>query len=202
MSREMLPLTVGDIASFARTLSRALHRQLDETGRLPSHVELLNMLARAVGHGNFQQFRAGISGTPVTSFPAPLNLVAEDTAAASRADEDGEHPEAVNPKRLRRLAGYFDERGRLKRWPPKYTQRLSCLWVMWARVTARTGYSEQQLNDLLTDNHLFGDHALLRREMVDNGMLRRTPDGRRYERVELPPPPEAAALLERLRSIH
>ena len=45
MSRDLIPLTTPDVSGFARSLSRQL------TGREapPSHLELLNMLARAAG---------------------------------------------------------------------------------------------------------------------------------------------------------
>ena len=59
--------------------------------------------------------------------------------------------------------------------------------------------TEKQVNAQLEATHLFGDHALLRRELVDGGWLTRKRDGSDYRRIEREPPPEALALLQRLR---
>jgi hypothetical protein len=55
------------------------------------------------------------------------------------------------------------------------------------------------MNTLLLANHLFEDPALLRREMKDRGMLKRTLDGRVYRRVERKPPHMAVALIRFVR---
>jgi hypothetical protein len=49
-----MPLHVGDVSDFARTL----RRQLDAMQRTPGHVEMLNLLARAGGYRNIQHLRA------------------------------------------------------------------------------------------------------------------------------------------------
>jgi hypothetical protein len=176
MSRTPLPLHVGDISAFARSLGG----QLADCGRTPGHVELLNMLARSSGHKNFQHLRAS----------------ALQAAQPSPAGQ----PEPVNPARLTRLARLFDRNGQLSRWPGKRGMEEPCLWVVWSHIPARQTFSETQLNDLLNTLHSFGDHALLRRGLIDCGMMTRTPDGREYRRVELKPSAEALALLERLGS--
>lgn len=175
MSRTLLPLHVGDISAFARSLGS----QLADCERTPGHVELLNMLARSSGHKNFQHLRASAMQTMQSSPPAPA-------------------PEPVDQARLKRLARLFDREGQLLRWPGKRGMEASCLWVIWSRIPARQSFSETQLNDLLNTLHRFGDHALLRRGLIDCGLMTRTPDGREYRRVELKPTAEALALLERL----
>ena len=171
MSRTPLPFAVEDLTALAR----GLERQLAEHDGRPGHVEMLNMLARAGGFRNFQHFRAQAEtidrlATPVA--PAPV-----DTA------------------RLARLARLFDGDGVLTRWPGKENQRADCLWVMWSRLPARRIMTEREVNDRLTAQHRFGDHALIRRELVDRGLLWRTIDGRQYRRLEQAPPPAAKALL-------
>lgn len=79
-------------------------------------------------------------------------------------------------------------------------QFMVCLWVMWSRLPARARLTEKEINHILMHNHLFADHALLRRELVDRKMVRRTADGRSYQRNEVQPSPEALALLEHLRN--
>ena len=175
MSRTPLPLVVGDISGFARSLRNGL----EGLDRLPGHVEMLNLIARAGGFRNFQQFRARQTAREALEAPLP-------------------QPIAVDYTLVKRLARVFDQEGRLVRWPKKFTQRMICLWVMWSRVPARTPLNEKEISDLLNREHLFGDHALLRRELVDRGMVDRTPDGRRYTRIEQQPPAEALELVRHL----
>jgi hypothetical protein len=51
---------------------------------------------------------------------------------------------------------------------------------------------------LLSRLHLFGDAALLRRELFDFGLVHRTRDGRQYRRIERKPPAELGPLLRRI----
>ena len=171
MSRQPLALAVGDVAAFAR----ALRRGLDELGRLPGHVEMLNLLARAAGYKNFQQLRAEQEPPEVGGTASPVQAPVSSASPA----------ETVDPKRLNRLARYFDDQARLVRWPGKHTQRVSCLWALWSRLPAGTAMTEAEISAWLGERHLFGDHALLRRELVDQGMVTRTPDGREYRRLEV-----------------
>ncbi|WP_454287808.1 DUF2087 domain-containing protein [Rhizobium arsenicireducens] len=55
--------------------------------------------------------------------------------------------------------------------------------------------TERQVNELVKRRHAFGDHALIRREMVNLKLLSRTADCRSYRRVERRPPADALALI-------
>jgi hypothetical protein len=198
VSKIPLPFAVPDISALAR----ALRRQLDGLERLPSHLEMLNLLARSAGFKNFQHFHAEAQAGPPT--PGVAAESAPDSAASDAA-QAGAEPQAadvaaqpVDPKLVQRLARLFDAQGRLLRWPKKSAPRLACLWVLWSRLPAREIMTERQISDRLTDLHAFGDYAFLRRQLVDLGLVTRTPDGREYRRVESRPPAEALALLERL----
>lgn len=175
MSRIPLPMSVGDVSAFARTL----RTRLLDSEQVPSHVELLNIIAKAGGFRNFQHLKAQQETAP-----------AAETVAQTVTDDD--------LKRIKKLLRLFDGQGRLIRWPGKFTLRMLCLWAMWSHIPARDTLSEAEINDLLGQWHLFEDHALLRREMADHGMVRRTADGRQYSRIEQQPP---AAALELLRQI-
>lgn len=172
MSRTPLPFAVDDLAAFARSLAGQL---ADHDGR-PGHVELLNMLARAGGFRNWQHLHAQ---------HATLADLATPPTPAVPVDTD----------RLARIARYFDDEGYLLRWPGKAGHRPDCLWVLWAALPPRTDMHEREVNERLNERHRFGDHALLRRELVDRELLWRTVDGRRYRRIEKAPPPEARALI-------
>lgn len=176
MPKENIPFATADVSALAKSL----RAQLSARDAPPSHVEMLNMLARAAGHRNFQQFRAQAASRaapappPVEAEPGPDFAVVEAT--------------------LR----HFDEQGRLVRWPARRRQQVLCLWALWARLPAGGVFAERELNALLVERHLFGDHALLRRDLFDMGLLSRTPDGREYRRVERQPPGEAKILIRRL----
>jgi hypothetical protein len=175
MSRTAIPFQTHDVSSLARSL----RAQLQERTTVPSHVEVLNMLARAVGRRNFQQLRA---------------QAAEAAATVSAAAPFAPEPASVDPRSLDRVRRCFAEDGRLLRWPAKRSDQVLALWGLWSKLPARVELTEQQISQRLRDLHDFADHALLRRELIEAGLFHRTPDCRAYRRVEKPPTAEAAAL--------
>lgn len=177
MSRSQIPFAADDMSALARSL----RTQLAGRDGLPGHVELLNMLSRAAGRRNFQHFRAQLS--------------AHERLAAPLAS-----PEPVDHIRVARTARQFDTEGRLTRWPSRPWQRQLCLWVLWSGIPAGETFSEKGISTLLDGLQRFGDHALMRRELVDNGMLFRTDDCRIYRRIERKPPADAVALIRHLKT--
>lgn len=173
--RTPLPFAADDLSALARFLSR----EIKALPQPPGHVQMLNLLARSAGHRNYQALKAQLE-------------------ARDRLDEPPPPAETVDHLLVERTARYFDDQGRLVSWPSRVSQQRLCLWWMWSRLPAETDMSEPQINDRLKAAHLFGDHALLRRDMVDMGLVTRTRDGRAYRRVERPPEPEALALIRRL----
>jgi hypothetical protein len=173
MNRSVVPFYAGDISSLARSL----HRQITASGHTPGHVELLNMLARAVGSQNFQHFRA-------------------QAMAEKRLLRNAPPPAPIDYVELQRLTRYFAASGEWVRWPTKYSHQEPCLWVLWSRLPPRKTLSEREINHLLLANHSFDDPALLRREMKERKMVTRTLDGREYRRVERKPPGMALALIK------
>lgn len=172
MSRTVLPFHTDDLSTFAK----ALGGELRARDGAPGHVELLNMLARAGGCRNFQHLKA-------------------QAAAKAALEAPPEVEPTVDYLRLRRTLRLYGADGMLLRWPPKLWERGLCLWVLWAALPARREMAEKEVNALITARHDFGDYALLRRWMVDLGMLTRTPDGSVYRRVERRPSAEARALI-------
>ncbi|MGE4297360.1 MAG: DUF2087 domain-containing protein [Desulfovibrionaceae bacterium] len=186
MSRTHLPLHTADLAVFARSL----RVQLAGRGQVPSHLELMNMLARSAGYRNFQHLRAeAMALGPDAQAPAP-----EADAPVSAPAV----PSAEDMARARRVARHFDAQGRLMRWPGKQSQRVPCLWALWAAMPPRESLTEPQVNALLEAGHSFGDAALLRRWLCDMHLMTRTRDGREYRRVERQPPPDALELMRLL----
>lgn len=150
-----------------------------------SHVQLLNMLVRAVGYRNFQHYRA--------------QFAARERLERLATPEPATPEEPVDLRRVERAARHFGPDGLLARWPGKVSLQRLCLWWVWSRLPAGRELTGTQMDDALRACHHFGDHALLRRWLCDLGMATRTPDGRQYRRVEQRPPQEALALLQHLR---
>ena len=172
MSRQRLPYHAPDISALAKSLAR----QLDDSPERPGHVELLNLLARAVGFRNYQALRASHQ-------------------AETRLAREAEPSAVVDFRRVEQWRRYFDDAGCLQRWPKKHSHREVCLWVLWSRLPARQRWSERELNQRLRVQECLGDHLLLRRALVDGGWLARTDDGGEYWRIERRPPAELSALL-------
>ena len=177
MSRIPIAFASADISALARSLKE----QLTALGETPSHVQLLNMLARAAGFRNFQHMKAEAEAAP----PVPA---------------DAPPPPPVDEARIARVAGAFGPSGELLRWPSKTYHQELCLWVLWAYYPRQSVMDERQVSAWLNARHEFGDAALLRRTMVTMGLVTRTQDGREYRRVEQTPPPDLAPLLARLES--
>src|SRR5450631_2919945 len=88
----------------------------------------------------------------------------------------------------------------MPRWPAKDGHQKLCLWRLWSFIPAGEVFAEGQINEILKTKHLFGDHALLRRAVYDNGLVSRTADGGEYRRIERKPPADAIALIQYLNS--
>src|SRR6476646_4906948 len=76
MTRTLVPYAAPDISALARMLERALADHQITHGRLPGHVEMMNLLARGAGKRNLQQLQAEVEATgpavPVAA-PAPAS---------------------------------------------------------------------------------------------------------------------------------
>lgn len=165
MTKTPFSLNVDDLTGFTRALSR----QLGETS--PSHLTLMNMLARAAGFQNLQHMRAA--------------------NAARRRIETRQDAPPVDMRVVERTLFQFDAQGRLRQWPSRRSVQTLALWVLWASIPAGTSLSERDINDRLGAEHLFRDPATLRRTMISCGLLTRQTDGSDYRRVERPPTAEA-----------
>lgn len=173
MSRQAISFEIEDLSAFARTLGR----QLQGAKETPSHLSLLNMLARAGGYRNFQHLRA-------EGAARQLPVAAAD--------------EAFDPRPVERAFIQFDATGLLVRFPAKRSLQMLCLWALWARLPRGEVMTERRINELLNAAHGFEDPAMLRRDMVALGLLTRNADGSDYRRVERHPPPAARELIRRL----
>src|SRR5690554_4212193 len=104
MSRTAVPLEVEDLSPFAKSLRQALAAHEGP----PSHVELLNLLAKAAGFQNYQHLRAN-AGAAGRLRAAAGPAIVPDLGKVAKA------------------ARYFDAEGRLATWPSRYVHQMLCL---------------------------------------------------------------------------
>ncbi|MBB5514029.1 hypothetical protein FHS89_000027 [Rubricella aquisinus] len=171
MSKSPIPLHIADLSPFTRTLSR----QLSGQDGVPSHLSLMNMLARAGGFRNVQHLRA---------------------VQGARGGMDA----AADPKQVARLLNQFDAAGCLIRWPARRNVQEDCLWVLWSRLPAGRVMQERDVNAALNAAHHFGDAALIRRSLIGMGLLRRNADGSDYQRIEKRPSPQVRDVIAQLKA--
>lgn len=193
MPRTVVPFHAEDISALARNLKRMLDQRSRDAAAQPTpgHVEWLNLLARAAGYRNYQHLRADGPKRQAAFVGAPAPEEVVPASAVSRIDT----PSPLDLRRIEAAVRCFDGDGVMLRWPARTSQQHLCLWKLWSGFPAARDLAEREVNAHLQARNLFGDHVLLRRELVNRRLLARTPDGRIYRRVEQAPPPEALAVI-------
>ena len=74
----------------------------------------------------------------------------------------------------------LDINKKVKRWPKKRYEKDAVLQYIQSKFEKNHKYSEKEINAIIIKWHLFNDFALLRREMVDSSLIKRTADCREY----------------------
>ena len=217
MTRTAVPYSAPDLSALARLLERALADHLATHQRLPGHVEMMNLLARGAGKRNLQELKAaadrGGTGAPtVETSPVRVAPEAKPAASTTPADVDTwfDAPELLDPltspmpwlqlsDHAAKALKCFDVSGRLARWPLKLSVQRLAMWVLWTRFDARRVYAEDEVNQVLKAWHVYGDHATLRRELVNHKLMTRKSDCSEYRKTALWPDDEVQGLLRALR---
>ncbi len=181
MPRSPLSVSVPDVSLFAKALGQSLQTRHAAGSPPPGHVELLNLVARALGHRNLQSLQAAAASPALP--PPPLAV--EDRPPPARLSDNA-----------RKALGQFDSRGRLLRWPVKYSVQALAMWVLWTLFDGRRVYTEAEVNQILKAANAFGDHVTLRRELINHRLLSRKSDCSAYRKLPARPDPEARALLQ------
>jgi hypothetical protein len=219
MTRSALPFSAPDLSALARYLERTLADYHFTHGRLPGHVEMMNLLARSIGRRNLQalQADAGANAAPAPASPTPPTPPSSPTPVSSPAPfavdawfDASTPPPSVTPAgpsptvltdHARKALQHFDAAGRLERWPQKLSIQRLALWVLWTRFDGRRVYSESEVNAVLRAWHTYGDHATLRRELVDHRLMSRLSDCSEYRKLLVQPDAEGQALLQSVRAL-
>lgn len=88
-------------------------------------------------------------------------------------------PRPAGPER------FLDGDGRIDRYPAGASDRAELLrWVTERTLSPGRVYTEAEINDALESRAPGGDVAVLRRSLVDHGLLERTRSGSEYARVD------------------
>jgi len=78
------------------------------------------------------------------------------------------------------ISRFLDESGKIKQLPEKKTYRIEVLSYLAEKFEVNRDYTEKEVNCICDEWHTFSDYFILRRELVDNGLLCREPSGSRY----------------------
>jgi len=93
-------------------------------------------------------------------------------------------PAAVSAEEQKILATYFPQGvdGPLATYPGREKRRLIVLRQLAERFSPHRAYNEKEVNAILSA--AYEDHVLLRRQLIDYGLLSRRPDGSEYRRSD------------------
>ncbi|GLC81662.1 hypothetical protein LBYZC6_37760 [Lacrimispora brassicae] len=75
---------------------------------------------------------------------------------------------------------FLDDSGKIKQLSQKKILRNATLCYLAEKFESDRNYTEKEVNFICEQWHTFGDYFLLRRELIDHGLLCRQPDGSRY----------------------
>lgn len=76
----------------------------------------------------------------------------------------------------------FLEEEKIRQLPVKAARKLLVLKYLASKFEIGKEYTEGQVNTIIDDWHTFGDYFILRRELIDSGLLKRLPNGSKYWR--------------------
>jgi hypothetical protein len=194
MTRLLVPLATPDLSAFTKTLKGFLDERHEAGKPPPSHVEILNLLARAAGMRNF----ATLKKAALTALPSVPLAMGNDAPAAAQDSE------AISLTTLsatvRKALLQFDDSGRLVRLPNKLSVQQMTMWALWTQFAAHRKYSEKEVNAVANAFHTFGDQATLRRELVNMKLLGRKSDCSQYWKEAQRPSDEVQSFLRTWRA--
>lgn len=85
------------------------------------------------------------------------------------------------------LTKFQDTEGRLTLFPTKRRYKVISLFYLATKFEPDVFYTEKQINEIIEANHTFQDKWLLRRELINLGLLCRLTDGSKYWLSKEPP---------------
>ncbi|MDF2904702.1 MAG: hypothetical protein K0R34_23 [Herbinix sp.] len=85
------------------------------------------------------------------------------------------------------ISKFRDQEGRLTLFPAKRRYKIISLFYLATKFEPDRDYTEKQINEIIEANHTFEDKWLLRRELINVGLLCRLTDGSKYWLSKEPP---------------
>ena len=82
------------------------------------------------------------------------------------------------------LKKYLDNNNKIKVWPKRKEDKKIVVEYLASKFEADKVYSEKEVNEIILFWHTFNDHTLLRRELVEQKLLTRTPDCKQYTLIK------------------
>lgn len=83
---------------------------------------------------------------------------------------------------MKNVNNYIDSNGRIKNWPSKHELKQQVAEYIANKFEYNRFYTEKEVNNLIDQYHTFGDYFLIRRELIERKLLKRTNDGAKYWR--------------------
>ena len=74
----------------------------------------------------------------------------------------------------------INELNQIVRWPKKPSDKETVIKFLSTKFQSNKIYSEEEVNKIIIQTHLFNDIALLRRELISRKYLFRKNDGSKY----------------------
>ena len=174
MTRLLVPFSTPDVSAFTKTLKSFLDERHASGKAPPSHVELLNLLARAAGMRNFATLKKVVPAAPPSEEVQPTRMTSENNESVDTVNL------ASMSATVRKALIQFDDAGRLVRLPNKLSVQQMTMWALWTKFAANRKYTEKEVNAIVNGFHTFGDQATLRRELVNMKLLGRKSDCSEY----------------------
>lgn len=78
---------------------------------------------------------------------------------------------------------FLDDNGKVKTWPKKHADKSLVLAYLVEKFVAEKTYTEKEVNEVLKEWHTFEDWPLLRRSLIDAGLMLRDRNGYAYRRT-------------------
>ncbi len=78
------------------------------------------------------------------------------------------------------IAVFLDADGKIKQLPVPNRTKIPVLEYLTGKFETGRIYTEKEVNAIIDSWHTFGDYFILRRLLIDYGMMERVADGSRY----------------------
>jgi hypothetical protein len=149
-------------------------------------------LKQLVGAGFVRERRAGDANKLYTYTDAGLQrlmfllrqlLSSHNVQAVGREAAAERQLSQVQSRAPSPLRDLLDGQGRITRWSSKLKEQEALLHYLVDKFELGREYTEAETNALLQQWYLDADFVLVRRSLIDAGLLRRTRDGSRYWRA-------------------